>query len=59
MQINDSGLSVACEIAYLFWFQLTMVPRCRQNVGLFYHLVFACICLSKSLLISIQKWTLN
>jgi len=37
MQINDSGLLVTLEIAYLICFPFSLAPRCRRNVGLFYR----------------------
>ena len=37
MQINDARFLVTLVIAFLIQFPLTMAPRCRRNVGLFYR----------------------
>ena len=58
MQISDSELSVTLEIAYLILVSLDDGAKMSPKRRTFLLLVFACICLSKSLLISIVELNL-
>ena len=54
MQINDAGLLVTLVIAFLILVSLDNGAKMSPKRRTFLSLVFACICISKSLFITIE-----